>query len=402
MKKRYIQRGITGVLLIAMVGLTVSLWRGVIPIAWLASLGYKGIFVLSFINGVAPIAGPSQIVTFFAARTLNPLGVGLAAGIGGAIGELATYVFGYSFREAQSDDMERKIQSLAKLRVLKVSREHSFFPLFVLASFPNPFFKPACVVAGSLEIGLWRYFIPVLLAKTLRHVIIAYAGLYSLSFSIGSILAKVPWHALLSSFLFIAVVFGIAVIVWGLRSVYESEPDPFLLNLTFFAFAGQSILTAELVREGKQGVALPALIVPAFFFLLLQIWIIRMQVDRTLQLYIKRLSEKLLKKEIIDICGDDVLEAWANLMVRITGVDFYPEFYLDRIKVGSPREKRRKQAVSILPPTTFDRAPQNGITPPMLVLEPKDRKRLWRVYVAVCAVSWVIFILCIFIATGVL
>src|SRR6267154_2252027 len=102
MKKRYVQRVITGVLLIAMVGLAVALWRGVIPIAWLASLGYKGIFVLSFINGVAPIAGPSQIVTFFAARTLNPLGVGLAAGIGGAIGELATYVFGYSFRESQT------------------------------------------------------------------------------------------------------------------------------------------------------------------------------------------------------------------------------------------------------------------------------------------------------------
>src|SRR5437660_11512948 len=122
MKKRYLQRTLTILLFIIMVGVAVALWRGVIPIDWLASLGYKGIFALSLINGVAPVAGPSQIVTFFAARTLNPLGVGLAAGIGGAIGELATYIFGYSFREAQSDEMERRIQRLTKLRVLKVSR----------------------------------------------------------------------------------------------------------------------------------------------------------------------------------------------------------------------------------------------------------------------------------------
>jgi membrane protein YqaA with SNARE-associated domain len=378
-----------------MVGIAVALWRGVIPIQWLASLGYKGIFFLSFINGVAPVAGPSQIVTFFAGRTLNPLGVGLAAGIGGAIGELATYVFGYSVRESQIKEMEHKIQRLAKLRVLKVSREHSFFPLFVLASFPNPFFKPACVVAGSLEIGISRYFIPVLLAKTLRHVIIAYAGLYTLSFSIGSSLSNLPWHALLSSFLFVAVVFGIAVIVWGLRSVFESEPDPFLLNLTFFAFAGQAILTSELVREGKQGVALPTLLVPAIILLLLQIWIIRMQVDRTLDHYVKVLDDKKVAE-----CSEDEIERWANLMVRITGVDFYPEFYLDKIKVGSPREKRRKQAVSILPKTKFDRG-EEGITPAKLVLKPHDRRRLWRGYVAACVVSWLVFIGCILIATGV-
>ena len=126
-----------------------------------------------------------------------------------------------------------------------------------------------------------------------------------------------------------------------------------------------------------------------------------MQVDRTLQHYIKLLNDKLLRKDIIDICGDDVLEGWASLMVRITGVDFYPEFYLDKIKVGSPREKRRKQAVSILPSEMFDRG-QDGIKPAMLTLKPDDRRRLWRAYVVVCAISWVVFTACILIATGVL
>src|SRR5437588_10696822 len=103
MKNRYVHGGITLVLLALMCAAAVALWRGIIPTEWLASLGYKGIFVLSLINGIAPVAGPSQIATFFVASKLNPLIVGLAAGIGGAIGELAGYAFGYSFRAAQSE-----------------------------------------------------------------------------------------------------------------------------------------------------------------------------------------------------------------------------------------------------------------------------------------------------------
>src|SRR5205085_8654937 len=138
MKNRYVRVGIMLVLLAFMCAAAIALWRGAIPIEWLVSLGYKGIFVLSLINGIAPIGGPSQIATFFVAGKLNPMAVGLAAGIGGAIGELAGYAFGYSFRAAQSDKVERKIQRIANWRLLRISRERSFIPLFVLASIPNP------------------------------------------------------------------------------------------------------------------------------------------------------------------------------------------------------------------------------------------------------------------------
>ena len=397
---RYVHGVVTILLFIVMAAIVIALWRQVIPIDWLASFGYKGIFTLSFINGVAPVAGPSQVATFFVARKLNPLAVGASAGVGGAIGEIVGYAFGYSLRGAQAERVEQKIQRIANWRLLRITRERSFIPLFVLASIPNPFFDPASALAGSLRIGFLKYFMPVLLGKVLRHVIIAYAGLYTLSFSISSLLSKLPWHALFSSFSFIIAVFIIAVVIWGLRSIFESEPDPFLLNLTFFAFAGQAILTAELVREGRQSVALIPLILPALFFLLLQIWIIRKQVDRTLEHYINLLKEKLLKKDVIDTCGEEWLERWANLMVRITGVDFYPEFYLDKVKVGSPREKARKQAVSILPSDVFDLS-EDGITSRKLMLAPNDRRRLWRTYVIVCVASWLIFILCILIATGV-
>src|SRR5437588_7719348 len=94
---RYVQRGLALLILLAMAAAAVALWRGAISVEWLASFGYKGIFVLSLINSVSPVAGPSQIATFFVASKLNPLLVGVTGGVGGAIGELSGYLFGYAF-----------------------------------------------------------------------------------------------------------------------------------------------------------------------------------------------------------------------------------------------------------------------------------------------------------------
>ncbi|PYS47895.1 MAG: hypothetical protein DMF68_14820, partial [Acidobacteria bacterium] len=116
MKNRYVHAGLTIIILAFMCAAAIALWRGMVPIEWLASFGYKGIFVLSLINGIAPVGGLSQIATFFVASKLNPLAVGLAAGVGGAIGELAGYAFGYFLRAAQSDAVESKIQRVANWR----------------------------------------------------------------------------------------------------------------------------------------------------------------------------------------------------------------------------------------------------------------------------------------------
>jgi len=373
-----------------MAAIAVALWRGVIPIEWLASLGYTGIFFLSLINGVAPVAGPSQIATFFVASKLNPLMVGIAAGLGGAIGELAGYAFGYFLRAAQSPTIEMKIQRIANLRLLRISREHSFIPLFVLATIPNPFFDPASALAGSLRIRFLQYFIPVFLGKTVRHLAIAYAGYYMISMNI--ILTR-ERMMLMDIFLnpgwtYVLAVVGIAIVAWLVRSVAESDPDPFLLNFTLFAFAGQSILTAELIREGNPPGIILLLLIPAVIILFLQIIIIRSQFTGTIEHYIKVLTEA--KKTT---CTNDEIQRWASVLVRITGVDYYPEFYLRFIKgVRSPRESRRKQAVSILPHSKFN---HTALESDRLLVPPENRQFLWRCYAAFCACSWIIFIICI-------
>ena len=389
MKNRYVRVGITLVLLAFMCAAAIALWRGVIPIEWLASLGYKGIFALSLINGVAPVGGPSQIATFFVASKLNPLAVGLAAGVGGAIGELAGYAFGYSLRAAQSDETERKIQRVANWRFLRVSRERSFIPLFVLASIPNPFFDPVSALAGSLRIGFAQYFIPVLLGKTARHLLIAYAGYYTLSGDLPSVLDKTAMTNYLYMGVFVVLVVAIALIVSRIRSVFEEEPDPLLLNFTFFAFAAQCILTLE---EHHKPIVL-ALLAPAFLLLLAQMSVIREQVNKTRERYRKVLRDNSIGS--LPLPAGEV-DNWADILLRITGVDFFPEFYQKWIKFGNPREKRREQAVEVLPRDKFNCGKDTGgVTAELLLIPPEERQGLWRWYARICFFSWVSFILCI-------
>jgi len=375
-----------------MVAVAVALWNGVIPVDWFASLGYKGIFALSLINGVAPVAGPSQIVTFFAARKLSPLGVGLAAGIGGAIGELATYAFGYTFRGAQTPEGEKRIQQLAKSRFLRVSSEHSFFPLFILAGFPNPLFKPACAVAGSLEIGIWRYFVPVLLAKTIRHVVIAYVGFYSISLHLRSLATGTTMTILIGSLPLIGAVVLIALAAWLVRTFAESDPDPLILNFTFFAFAGQCILTRELLTVINPGWVFGFLLV-ALILVLLQVLTLQGQHAVTLEHY-----KTVLKASKTDNCTQADIEHWAAALVRITGVDFYPEFY-SRSGQGlssGPRGRRRQEALLVLPESLFKHG-EGGVTSTALTVPEDSRKWRWRAYAGICLASWLVFICCILI-----
>jgi membrane protein YqaA with SNARE-associated domain len=393
MKNRYVQFALTLLLFIVMVITAVALWRGVIPIAWLASLGYKGIFFLSLINGIAPVGGPSQLATFFIASKLDPLAVGLLAGIGGAIGEVAGYAFGYFLRAAQSPKVERKIERLANWRVLRISREHSFIPLFVLASIPNPFFDPASALAGSLRIGFAQYFIPVLLGKTVRHLAIAYAGYYTFSANIAPAFDQTLMAGLVSSGWLIVAVLGIALFSWFLRSYAEGDADPFLVNFTFFAFAGQCIKTGELIIEGTPRPLIFGLFLVAIILVAFQVFVIRAQVWRTIEHY-----KEILEKNKIANCTSDEIGRWATVLVRITGVDFYPEFYkwLNEVFGSEQREKRRNEAVSILPRDRFN-CEENGVTSDSLTVPPERRKVLWRFYAYVCLLSWLVFVSCLLV-----
>lgn len=193
----------------------------------------------------------------------------------------------------------------------------------------------------------------------------------------------------------IGFIFGILVfafLCWVLRSKIASDPEPIFLNLTFFAFAGQFIRTAEWIWELiVHGHMLPGfgtlffLFVAALAFVLLQALVMKKHMDMTTARYNALLKRRLKPAE------DHEIDRLAKVLLRITGVDFYPGGYrwLQWFKKGSSTEARAKSrelAVSILP----DRLRLKAKT--LILPKTPQRRFYWWSYVIICLCSWILFV----------
>jgi hypothetical protein len=199
---------------------------------------------------------------------------------------------------------------------------------------------------------------------------------------------------LIDSMSLIVAVLGIALLGWLIRTVADSQPDRFLLNFAFFAFAGQCVLTAETVRVGNLPTILIGLLLVGVIVLLVNVFVIRAQTLTTLEHY-----RRLLEQHALGQVTQGEIERWAVTLLLITGVDFFPEFYTGMSYRSSkgPHSKRRTRAVSILPPTQFN-CGVDGVSADSLLVPQQGRLILWRSYVFTSLLSWMIFIVSILIA----
>ncbi|HKP03384.1 MAG TPA: hypothetical protein VJU77_08505 [Chthoniobacterales bacterium] len=210
-----------------------------------------------------------------------------------------------------------------------------------------------------------------------------------------------PTFSLLTNvFAFSSVVFAIALLSWIMRTLVESDPDPFLLNLTFFAFAGQSIRTIEFIYNGHTNGFLLFLGLIAVGIVGCQALILRAHMHTTKTHYKALLAE--YKKTS---CSDHEIEHWASVVLQITGTDFSPGNYfgfkgLEKVFPSGPRAKSRMDALSILPETDFRKAGPSGsgLTAELLVVPAEDRVTLWCLYRRACAAAWIVFMIAILIS----
>lgn len=144
-------------------------------LADLAAIGYPGIFLVSLLgNATIILPAPSLVLVFSMGSALPPVLVGLAAGVGEALGELTGYAAGFAGRAAIED--EKMYRRLA----LWMERRGGI-TLFLLSSFPNPFFDLAGIAAGTLRYPLWRFLLICWLGKTFKTTMVAWAGALSLN-----------------------------------------------------------------------------------------------------------------------------------------------------------------------------------------------------------------------------
>lgn len=146
----------------------------------LARYGYVGVFLIGVLgNATVVLPVPSLAVVFAGGGVLNPLLVGLIAGIGEPLGELTGYMAGYGGSAI--------VEERARFeRIHDWMQRRGFITLFVLSAIPNPLFDLAGIAAGMLHFPVWRFLLACWLGKTLKALVIAYLG----SFSLGLL---APW-----------------------------------------------------------------------------------------------------------------------------------------------------------------------------------------------------------------
>lgn len=139
-----------------------------------AAYGYPGIFLVALMaNATIFLPAPGVAVVFAMGNVFNPLGVALAAGTGGALGELSGYLAGFSGQAVIEDT---QVYERIRPWVLK----YGVWAIIVLSAIPNPFFDIAGVAAGIAKMSLRRFLVACWIGQLIKMAIFAYAGFYSL------------------------------------------------------------------------------------------------------------------------------------------------------------------------------------------------------------------------------
>lgn len=179
--------------------------------------GYAGVFVVGLLCGITIIPAPTQLLIFTFGNILNPLFgfgpdyvgpvyVGVVAGLGSAIGGITVYLTGAGVQTIWSrlrnreqalqrrlglvDDTNKQAQSRLWSkgkafydRLVKwLSGRGGAWVVFISSAIVISPFYPAGLAAGSLRMGLLRFFLISWAGKTVRYLYVAYAGYYGLQF----------------------------------------------------------------------------------------------------------------------------------------------------------------------------------------------------------------------------
>lgn len=139
-----------------------------------AIYGYPGVFVLAFLsNATVLLPAPGIAVVFAMGGVFNPLAVGLAAGAGGALGEISGYLAGFSGQAVieRAGIYERMVAWMGR---------NGDWTILLLAALPNPFFDITGIAAGVLKMPIWRFLFWCWLGVTIKMVAFAYLGSASL------------------------------------------------------------------------------------------------------------------------------------------------------------------------------------------------------------------------------
>jgi len=160
--------------LLGVIGITIYIYNIRDHVAEFEKFGYAGIFLIALMaNATVLLPAPGVAIVYAMGAVFNPLGVGLAAGTGGAIGELSGYLAGFS---GQAVIERTDIYNRFKPWVDK----YGGWAILVLSAIPNPFFDVAGIAAGIAKMPIQTFLLFTWAGQIIKMTLFAIAGHYSL------------------------------------------------------------------------------------------------------------------------------------------------------------------------------------------------------------------------------
>jgi uncharacterized membrane protein YdjX (TVP38/TMEM64 family) len=160
--------------ILAVIGITLYTYTIREHIEQFQALGYPGIFLIALLaNATILLPAPGAAIVAAVGAVFNPIGVGIAAGSGGAIGELSGYLAGFS---GQAVIERTEVYAKIKPWVDK----YGGWAILVLSAIPNPLFDIAGIAAGIAKMRFWTFLFFVWIGQLIKMTLFAYAGRYSI------------------------------------------------------------------------------------------------------------------------------------------------------------------------------------------------------------------------------
>ena len=162
------------VALVAVIAITVYIFSIRDRVQEFAAFGYPGIFLIALLaNATVLIPAPGVAVIYAMGAIFNPFGVGLAAGTGGALGELSGYLAGFSGQAViERMDIYDRIKPWVE--------RFGGWTILVLSAIPNPFFDIAGIAAGIAKMPIRTFLLFVWIGQLIKMTLFALAGKYSI------------------------------------------------------------------------------------------------------------------------------------------------------------------------------------------------------------------------------
>lgn len=159
---------ILGILVAIAISVAIYLARD--QIEQLPAYGYPAVFLISLLGNASVIVpAPSFAVAFVAGGALNPIAVGVTAGLGAALGELTGYLAG-----ASGKGVVDQRPTYQKLR--RRMEKSGFLVIFTLGVVPNFLFDVGGILAGAVRMPVWQFLLAAWLGKGIRLSIVAATG----------------------------------------------------------------------------------------------------------------------------------------------------------------------------------------------------------------------------------